>query len=84
VAAWVQGLAQGLSRATAIAQIMASPEALARTVATDYADFLGRAPDPTGGAGFLNLLLAGGPRTEETAALTMLSSDEYFQRAAAR
>jgi uncharacterized repeat protein (TIGR01451 family) len=78
---WVQGLSQGLSRAQAIAYIMGSAEALGRLLATDYADFLGRAPDPTGAQGFLNALLAGGPALAEAVSLTLLGSDEFFMLA---
>jgi hypothetical protein len=83
VAAWVLGLSQGVSRGTAIAQFLSSPEALHRVVAEDYATLLGRAPEALGGQGLLYLLLSGYPRLEEPAALALLSSDEFFSRATA-
>jgi hypothetical protein len=79
--AWATALARGLSRGAAIDLVMASPEALSRAVAADYADYLYRAPDAMGGAALLNLLQAGGPRLEDAAAVGILASDEFFRRA---
>jgi hypothetical protein len=83
LAAWEQGLAHGLSRGQAVAAIQASPEALARVIAEDYADYLGRTPDPASEQALLGMLLAGGPGQESAVALGLLSSDEYFWRVTA-
>ena len=78
-----EGLLQGgASREQVAAGVLASPEALGLGLARDYAAFLRRPLDPAGWQYWVPRALAG-PAPAETAALSVLASDAYFQTAAA-
>jgi predicted outer membrane repeat protein len=77
--AFLQALANGVSRTAVAAMIFASPEFLQDLVQADYTTFLGRSADPTGLAAFVKALQTG--TTDQGILAAILGSPEAFARA---
>ena len=79
LAGWVQALANGTSRATVAQAFLTSAEAERRLVDEYYLMFLNRPADAAGEQAWLNLLVTG-RATNESVAVAILASEEYFAR----
>jgi hypothetical protein len=79
LAGWVQALANGTSRATVAQAFLTSAEAERRLVDEYYQMFLNRPADAAGEQAWLNLLVTG-RATNESVAVAILASEEYFAR----
>ncbi|HEV8060211.1 MAG TPA: DUF4214 domain-containing protein [Gemmataceae bacterium] len=74
---WLAAAAAGFSRDQIAIAFLTSPEAYENLLNTYYSEYLHRAPDAAGANYFLNAL-ATGQATEESVAVTILGSDEFF------
>jgi hypothetical protein len=79
LAGWVQALANGTSRATVAQAFLTSAETERRLVDEYYLMFLNRPADAAGEQAWLNLLVTG-RATNESVAVAILASEEYFAR----
>jgi hypothetical protein len=75
--AWQQALQSGVTRATVASDILTSVEGFSRIVTQDYQSFLHRAPSPAERQTWVSAL-QGGQASEESLAVTILASDEFF------
>jgi hypothetical protein len=73
---YAPAIADGLTAAQAVTIITSSSEAHARVVTQYYQQYLHRAPDPTGLAGWVSMLDHGGH--QQDVLLGILGSNEYF------
>jgi hypothetical protein len=77
LAAWLQALQNGTSRAAVADSFVTSSEARLIQIDAYYANFLHRQPDAAGAQGWLNLLQSGQANLELVGEL-ILASQEYF------
>jgi hypothetical protein len=75
---WLAQLQGGATPEQVIAGFLTSPEAMGRFVDGAYLTYLRRVSDAGGRQYFLDQLFAGGPGSEESVALQILGSPEYF------